>query len=102
MMDGGERDIRMGAAEMDLNSFSKYNLDVLTGWKNTENNILKYDISSDQWTRHSLCRYCRIKINVPILHGGPQSRGTRPSCRVSVAVIMCNKRGQYASCGDIY
>ena len=54
MMDGGERDIRRGAAEMDLNSFSKYNLDVLTGWKNTENNILKYDISSDQWTRHSL------------------------------------------------
>lgn len=51
----GERDIRRGAAEMNLNSFSKYNLDVLTGWKNTENDILKYNISSDQsWTRDSL------------------------------------------------
>ena len=84
---------------MNLNSFSKYNLDVLTGWKNTENDILKYNISSDQ---SSGTRYCRIKINVPILHGGPQSRDTRPRCRVSVAVIMCNKRGQHASCGDIY
>ena len=51
----GERDIRRGAAEMNPNSFSKYNLDVLTGWKNTENDILKYNISSDQsWTRDSL------------------------------------------------
>ena len=80
----GERDIRRGAAEMNLNSFSKYNLDVLTGWKNTENDILKYNISSDQ---SSGTRYCRIKINVPILHGGTSKPG-------HAAALSC-VRGSY-------